>query len=95
MIQAMRMFQHDAASEKCFIRVRWPQGSQCGADFQPVESDAKDKTMPFRFRACNERFSVSNGTVMQHANLGFPSLGHGDLSVHDQLEVSLVHEDAL
>ena len=29
MIQAMRMFPHDAAAEEWFIRVRWPHGPQC------------------------------------------------------------------
>ena len=74
MMQAMRMFPHDAAAEQWFIRVRWPQGPQCphcGAGSRRVQSDAKHKTMPFRCRACRKRFSVRSGTVMQHSNLGY------------------------
>jgi transposase-like protein len=74
MIQAMRMFPHDAAAEQWFIRVRWPQGPQCphcGAGSHRVQSGAKHKTMPFRCRACRKRFSVRSGTVMQHSNLGY------------------------
>ena len=74
MIQAMRMFPHDAAAEQWFIRVRWPQRPQCphcGAGSHRVQSGAKHKTMPFRCRACRKRFSVRSGTVMQHSNLGY------------------------
>lgn len=71
MIRAMRMFLHDAVGEKCFIRVRWPQGSRYGAYFRRVESGTKHKAMPFRFPACHERFSVRSGNLMQHSNLDF------------------------
>ena len=74
MIQATRMFPHDAAAEQWFIRVRWPHGPQCphcGAGSHRVQSGAKHKTMPFRCRDCRKRFSVRSGTVMQHSNLGY------------------------
>ena len=65
MIQAMRMFPHDAAAEEWFIRVRWPQCPHCGAGSHRVQSGAQHKTMPFRCRDCRKRFSVRIGTVMQ------------------------------
>ena len=74
MIQAMRMFPDDAASEQWFIRVRWPHGPQCphcGAGSHRVQSGAQHKTMPLRCRACRKRFSVRIATVMQDSNLGY------------------------
>ena len=70
MLQAVRMFPHDATAKQWFIRVRWPQGPHCphcGAGSHRVQSGAKHETMPFRRRDCRKHFSVRSGTVMHLA----------------------------
>lgn len=93
MLQAVRMFPHDATAEQWFIRVRWPQGPHCphcGAGSHRVQSGAKHETMPFRRRDCRKHFAVRSGTVM-HAAIqpGLPSEGYGHLSVYDQPQASV------
>ncbi len=74
MIQALGMLPDDSAAEDWFIRVRWADGPQCphyGAGSHRVQSGAKHKTMPFRWRDCRKRFSLRIGTVMQDSTLGY------------------------
>lgn len=71
MVEAMRMFPHDAAAEQLFDRVRRPQGPDCEAGSRRVQSGARHKTTPFCCRSCRRRFSVRTGTVMADAGLGY------------------------
>ena len=85
------------AAELWFVRVRWPQGPQfsdCGASLHRFQWCASRKTMPFRWCGYHKRFSVQSGTSMQHSNLGCQVWGPCHSSVHDRLEVRLVHEAA-
>lgn len=72
LIEAMRMFPDDAASEAWFTRIRWsgrPTCPHCHSDNE--QSGAKHKTMPYRCRTCRKRFSLKSGTVMEASNLGY------------------------
>ena len=69
--ELFRMFPDDKAAEDWFAGVRWPNGiacPECGS--VNVQDGAKHKTMPFRCRDCDKKFSVRTGTVMQSSKLG-------------------------
>lgn len=67
-------FPSDAAAERWFVKVRWPDGPYCPhcGSFN-VLSGAKHATMPYRCREkeCRKRFSVRTGTVMEASNIGY------------------------
>ena len=71
LVKVMRMFPDDAAAERWFTRIRWPDGPRCphcGSD--RVQDRTKHRTMPYRCRDCRKWFSVKTGTVMQSSKLG-------------------------
>ena len=71
LVEVMRMFPDDAAAEKWFTDIRWPEGPRCpycGSD--NIQDGTKHKTMPYRCRGCRKWFSVKTGTVMQSSKLG-------------------------
>ena len=75
MVEISQMFPDDAAAEKWFVDVRWPDGVHCPAcGSSNVQVGAKHKTMPFRcrnYKECGKKFSVKTGTVMAGSNLGY------------------------
>ena len=97
MIQAMRMFPDDAAAEQWFIHVRWPLGLQCPAlrgrlQPRPVGRQAQDDAVPLP----RLPQAVLGSHRNRHAGLepGISGVGHGNLPVHDQPEIRVVHEAA-
>ena len=72
LIKLFEMFPDDAAAEAWFIHTRWPSGMACPrCGSVDVNDKAKHKTMPFRCRDCDKRFSAKTGTVMACSNLGY------------------------
>ena len=70
LVELLDMFPDDAAGEAWFVRLRWPDGvacSHCGSD---RVSRSSHRSMPYRCRACDRRFSVKHGTVMEGSKLG-------------------------
>lgn len=66
------MFPEDAAAEKWNVAQRWPDGIECiRSGSKNVNAKANHKTMPFRCRDYEKRFSVRMGTVMHNAKLGY------------------------
>ena len=71
LVEVMRMFPDDAAAERWFTKVRWPDGAHCPhCGSVNVQDGTKHKTMPYRCRDCRKWFSVKTGTVMQSSKLG-------------------------
>ena len=72
LLEMVKLFPDDAAAERWFTELRWPDGVRCPhCDSDNVQSGAKHKTMPYRCRACRKRFSAKTGTVMESSNLGY------------------------
>ena len=70
--QVFDMFPSDAAAERWFADVRWPDGlgcPHCGS--VSVQDGCKHKTMPYRCRDCAKKFSVRTGTVMAESKIGY------------------------
>ena len=66
-----KMFPTNAAAEKWFVEVRWPNGvgcPKCGS--LNVLTVKTRKPQPYRCRDCRKCFSVKTGTLMQSSNLG-------------------------
>ena len=71
LVEIIRMFPDDAAAERWFTKVRWPDGAYCPhCGSVNVQDGTKHKTMPYRCRDCRKWFSVKTGTVMQSSKLG-------------------------
>ena len=67
-----KMFPDSKTAEQWFIERRWPDGIcciRCGS--LSVKTDCKHKTMPYRCRDCDKRFSAKMGTVMEGSNLDY------------------------
>ena len=72
MMEVMRMFPDDAAAEKWFAGIRWPDGVECPrCSSRNVQERRTRKPQPYRCRDCRRDFSVRTGTLMQGSNLGF------------------------
>ena len=71
LVELMDMFPDDKAAEEWFAQQRWPNGVFCPACGSNRTSPAKHKTMPYRCKDCDKRFSVKYGTVMESSNLGY------------------------
>ena len=72
--QIFKKFPDDAAAERYFIELRWPDGPYCPhCGSTNVLSGAKHPTMPFfcREKECRKRFSVRTKSVMEASNLGY------------------------
>ncbi len=72
--EIVSMFPDDAAAERWFAGVRWPDGPHCpycGCD--DVLSGASHKTMPYRCRSqeCGKRFSVRTGSAMESSKISY------------------------
>ena len=71
LVEVMRKFPDDAAAERWFTKVRWPDGIHCPhCGSVNIHDGTKHKTMPYRCRDCRKWFSVKTGTVMQSSKLG-------------------------
>ena len=71
LVEVMRKFPDDAAAERWFTEIRWPDGPHCPhCGSVNVQDGTKHKTMPYRCRDCRKWFSVKTGTVMQSSKLG-------------------------
>ena len=71
LVEVIRQFPDDAAAERWFTKVRWPDGAHCPhCGSVNVQNGTRHKTMPFRCRDCRKWFSVKTGTVMQSSKLG-------------------------
>ena len=71
LVEVIRQFPNDAAAERWFTKVRWPDGAHCPhCGSVNVQDGTKHKTMPYRCRDCRKWFSVKTGTVMQSSKLG-------------------------
>ena len=71
LVEIIRMFPDDAAAERWFTKVRWPNGAYCPhCGSVNVQDGTAHKTMPYRCRDCRKWFSVKTGTVMQSSKLG-------------------------
>ena len=71
LVDVMRKFPDDAAAERWFTKVRWPDGVHCPhCGSTNVQDGTAHKTMPYRCRDCRKWFSVKTGTVMQSSKLG-------------------------
>ena len=71
LVEVIRQFPEDAAAERWFTEVRWPDGvhcSHCGST--RIQDGTAHRTMPYRCRDCRKWFSVKTGTVMQSSKLG-------------------------
>ena len=69
-----RMFPDDATAERWLMGIFWPDGPACpSCGSVNIQSDCKHKTMPYRCRekACNKKFSLRTGTVMEGSKLGY------------------------
>ena len=72
-IELFRMFPDNAAAERWFEEMRWPEGKRfcpsCGSIYT---SEVKNrKPMPYHCNDCKEYFSVRKGTTMQSSKLGY------------------------
>ena len=71
-IEAMKMFPDDKASEEWFVKKRWPHGPHCPhCGSLSVQSGASQKTMPYRCRDCRKRFNVRTKSAMDSSKLGY------------------------
>ena len=73
-VEIVQLFPDDAAAERWFAEVRWPDGTHCPhCGSTNVQSGAAHKSMPYRCREqdCGKRFSVRTGTVMEASNIGY------------------------
>ena len=71
LVEIMRKFPDDAAAERWFTKVRWPDGVHCPhCGSVNIQDGTAHKTMPYRCRDCRKWFSVKTGTVMQSSKLG-------------------------
>ena len=67
-----KMFPNNKTAENWFIESRWPNGIACiRCGSLSVKTDCTHKTMPYRCRDCDKRFSVKMGTVMEGSNLDY------------------------
>ena len=72
LIDLFAKFPDDDTAEAWFRGLRWPNGIECpncGSD--RVQDGCAHKTMPFRCRDCNKKFSTKTGSVMQSSKLGY------------------------
>ena len=69
LVEVMRMFPDDAAAERWFTRIRWPDGPRCphcGSD--RVQDGTKHKTMPYRCRDCRKWFTDDARRIVETGN---------------------------
>ena len=72
LIELTDLFPDDAAAEKWFEKIRWPNGiacPDCGSLRYAVVKNRKP--MPYRCKDCRKHFSVRKGMVMQSSKLGY------------------------
>ena len=67
-----KMFPDDPTTEAWFAKNRWgvkPACVRCGSE--NIKTGCQHKTMPYRCRDCDKRFSVKMGTAMEGSNIGY------------------------
>ena len=72
LMDIFKMFPDDAAAERWFMEIRWPNGPvcpKCGS--QNVRPGANRKPQPFHCGDCRKYFSVKTGWVMQSSKLSY------------------------
>ena len=75
-----KMFPDNAAAERWFISIRWPDGPVCPyCGSYNVQSNIAHKTMTHRCRECPGRkmFSLKTGTVLEGSKLGYQDWAFG------------------
>ena len=72
LIELFRLFPNDETAEQWFIKERWGDEIACvRCGSCNVNTQTAHKTMPYRCRDCDKRFSVRFGTAMQSSKLGY------------------------
>ena len=71
LIDAVKMFSDEEATERWFVETRWPDGVACPfcGSLDDVGERPSRKPQPFRCRACRKDFSVKTGTAMHGSKL--------------------------
>ena len=70
LIEAVKMFSDEAATEAWFVETRWPDGVACpGCDSHNVRERPTRKPQPFRCYDCRMDFSVKTGSIMHGSKL--------------------------
>ena len=71
-IELFQLFPDDKTAEEWFVQSRWRNGIKCAyCDSENVNTKCAHKTMPFRCRDCNKRFSAKTNSLMHASNIGY------------------------
>ena len=80
LVEAVKVFSDEEATERLFIQTRWPNGVACPfCGSLDIRERRTRKPQPFRCGDCKGNFSVKTGTVMHGSNL---SLGKWGLAMY-------------
>ena len=72
LFKLFRLFPNNEVAEQWFIQQRWGKHIACvKCGSCNVNTKTSHKTMPFRCRDCDKRFSVRLGTAMESSKLGY------------------------
>ena len=72
LFKLFRLFPNDEVAEQWFIEQRWGNEIACvKCGSCNVNTKTAHKTMPFRCRDCDKRFSVRLGTAMESSKLSY------------------------
>ena len=70
LVEAVKMFSDETATEAWFVETRWPDGVACpGCDSLNVRARPNRKPQPFRCYDCRMDFSVKTGSIMHGSKL--------------------------
>ncbi len=71
LVDAVKMFSDETATERWFVEARWPNGIACPfcGSLDEVAERPNRKPQPYRCRACRKDFSVKTGSIMHGSKL--------------------------
>ena len=71
LVDAVKMFSDEEATERWFVETRWPNGISCPfcGSLDDVRERPNRKPQPYRCRACRKDFSVKTGSIMHGSKL--------------------------
>ena len=71
LVDAIKMFSDETATERWFVETRWPNGIACPfcGSLDEVAERPNRKPQPYRCRACRKDFSVKTGSIMHGSKL--------------------------
>ena len=71
LVDAVKMFSDEAATERWFVETRWPNGIACPfcGSLDDVRERPNRRPQPYRCRACRKDFSVKTGSIMHGSKL--------------------------